>query len=378
MRKISFRKGTDMSGSSFGTRFCLTTFGESHGEALGCVVDGCPAGLELSVPDIQPYLERRRPGKNAASTTRQEADIPELLSGVFEGKTTGAPIAMLIRNTSQRSADYDALREVYRPGHADFTFQEKYGIRDHRGGGRSSGRETAARVMGGAVAAKLLREFGISIEAWTGAIGDIRIDRERMELPLRLTLPTGMPDQAADEQAMALIRKCREKGDSVGGVAECRISGVPAGLGDPVFEKLDAKLAQAVFSIGAVKALEIGSGIAASKMRGSEFNDAFVLSEEGTVQKMTNHAGGILGGISDGSDILLHVFFKPTPSISAPQQTVKGASENIELSIHGRHDPLIGARAAVVVEAMSALVLADALLVNMTSRVDSVIRFYKT
>ncbi len=365
-----------MSGSSFGTRFCLTTFGESHGEALGCVVDGCPAGLELSVPDIQPYLERRRPGKNAASTTRQEADIPELLSGVFEGKTTGAPIAMLIRNTSQRSADYDALREVYRPGHADFTFQEKYGIRDHRGGGRSSGRETAARVMGGAVAAKLLREFGISIEAWTAAIGDIRIDRERMELPLRLTLPTGMPDQAADEQAMALIRKCREMGDSVGGVAECRISGVPAGLGEPVFDKLDAMLSHAIMSIGGVKAIEIGAGINAAESFGSQNNDPFRKTADGRISTQTNHAGGILGGISDGEDILLKVYFKPTPSIAKEQDTVDIAGNERKLSIAGRHDPVIVPRALVVIECMAALTLADALLLNATARLETLRRLW--
>ncbi len=355
-----------MAGSGFGTIFRITTWGESHGPALGVTIDGCPAGIPLTEEDLQPYMERRRPNAGPLSTKRNEADRAEILSGVFEGKTTGTPISILIRNTDQHSRDYSDIADVIRPGHADYTFDAKYGFRDYRGGGRSSGRETAARVAAGAVASKLLELCGIRFDTFLSAVGGIPVpDEYRAD-------PVSCPEIAA------LMSEARENGDSVGSEVCCRISGVPAGLGDPVFEKLDAKLAQAVFSIGAVKALEIGSGIAASKMRGSEFNDAFVLSEEGTVQKMTNHAGGILGGISDGSDILLHVFFKPTPSISAPQQTVKGASENIELSIHGRHDPLIGARAAVVVEAMSALVLADALLVNMTSRVDSVIRFYKT
>ena len=268
-----------MSGSIFGKILTITTFGESHGKAVGCVLDGCPAGLPLAEEDIQPYLDRRKPGGTAAGTTRKEGDLVEILSGVFEGRTTGTPIAMIIRNTSQRSGDYEALREIYRPGHGDFTYQQKYGIRDHRGGGRSSGRETAGRVMGGAVAAKLLKEFGVSIEAYTLSIGDIAIDREKMDLPCRLQTPTGMPDLEADKRAMALIEECRKNQDSIGGVAECVVKGIPAGLGDPVFDKLDAILSHAIMSIGAVKAVEIGDGCRVSERYGSENNDEMAVPE---------------------------------------------------------------------------------------------------
>ena len=359
-------EGDHMAGSGFGTIFRITTWGESHGPALGVTIDGCPAGLPLAEEDLRPFMERRRPNAGPLSTKRSEADQAEILSGVFEGKTTGTPISILIRNTDQRSRDYSDIADVIRPGHADYTYDCKYGFRDYRGGGRSSGRETAARVAAGAVASKLLASCGITFDTYLSAVGGIPVPDEYREDPV------SCPEIAA------LLNEMRENGDSIGSEVCCRITGVPSGLGDPVFEKLDAKLAAAVFSIGAVKALEIGSGIDSSRMRGSQFNDAFVLSEEGNITKETNHAGGILGGISDGSDILLHVFFKPTPSISASQKTVKGAAENTQISIRGRHDPLIGARAAVVVETMSALVLADALLINMTSRVDSVIRFYKS
>lgn len=344
-----------MSGSVFGTIFTVTTWGESHGRAIGAVIDGCPAGLPLGESDIAPYTERRRPGRSALSTKRREDDRTEILSGVFDGKTTGAPISLLIRNSDQHSSDYDALLGVYRPGHADYTFDAKYGIRDHRGGGRSSARETAARVAAGAVAAKLLRMTGVTFESRVTAIGGI---------PFSDT-----------EAVSALIADLREKGDSVGSEVECVIRGVPAGIGDPVFNKLDARLAGAMFSIGAVKAVDIGDGRQASKENGSSHNDPFCM-ENGRITKKTNHAGGILGGISDGSDINLHVFFKPTPSISLLQHTVRSDGTETGLEIHGRHDPVIAPRAAVVTEGMAALVLADSMLINMTARADSFIKFY--
>ena len=393
-----------MSGSGFGKLFHITTFGESHGVALGCVIDGCPAGLPLTEEDIQKYLDRRKPGQNAAQTSRKEADQVEILSGVFEGVTTGTPIAMITRNTSQRSGDYDALKDVFRPGHADFSFQAKYGIRDHRGGGRSSGRETIGRVMGGAVASKLLAEFGISVEAYTLSIGDVQIDREHMDMGQRLLTPTGMPDTEADKKAMALIEKCRKELDSVGGVVECRINGVPAGLGDPVFEKLDAMLSHAMMSIGAVKAVEIGDGVAVGRRFGSENIDAFRQADDSSyvnrhdsdgaasyvnhkdgedsscyvnrITTATNHAGGILGGISTGGEILLRAHFKPTPSIARPQDTVDKDGNNTVIEIHGRHDPVIVPRAVVVVECMAAVTIADALLAQAGCRVDSLHKIY--
>ena len=367
-----------MSGSGFGRLFHITTFGESHGAALGCVIDGCPAGLSLNAEDIQVYLNRRKPGQNAAQTPRKEADQAEILSGVFEGITTGTPIAVITRNTSQRSGDYDALKDVFRPGHADFSFQMKYGIRDHRGGGRSSGRETVGRVMGGAVAAKLLSEFGIRVEAYTLSIGDVQIDREHMDMGQRLLTPTGMPDPEADRRAMELIEQCRKDKDSVGGVVECRINGVPAGLGDPVFEKLDAMLSHAMMSIGAVKAVEIGDGIAVGRRFGSENNDAFRgdASYVNRITTATNHAGGILGGISTGGEILIRAHFKPTPSIARPQDTVDINGRNTVIEIHGRHDPVIVPRAVVVVESMAAIVIADALLAQAACRVDSLHNVY--
>lgn len=328
------------------------TWGESHGLGIGVTVDGCPAGLPLNEADIQPFMDRRRPNGGLMSTARREADRIEILSGVFEGVTTGTPIAMMIRNKDQHSKDYSSLAKTYRPGHADYGFDTKYGIRDYRGGGRSSGRETAARVAAGAVAELALSRLGVTFDTKVTAIG-------------------GKTGAAAEE----LVRKCREAGDSVGSEVLCRISGVPAGIGDPVFDKLDARLAQAVFSIGAVKGLDIGDGHLVSKARGSENNDPF-RAEDGIIRTSSNHAGGILGGISDGSDILLRVYFKPTPSISKLQETVTDAPQNTELAIHGRHDPVIGPRAAVVVEAMAAVTILDAMLLNMSAKMSSVARFY--
>lgn len=367
-----------MAGSGFGTIFRVTTFGESHGAALGAIVEGCPAGLPLSEADIAPFMARRRPGQNALSTPRKEADEAQILSGVFEGKTTGTPICLLIRNTNARSADYEHLRDVYRPGHADFGFSEKYGIRDHRGGGRSSGRETAARVAAGAVAQILLRKLGIRCEAWLSAIGDLPIARgAEISAGSPSACPSAAPAMAdVSDSINRLLQRLRETGDSVGSTVTLSVTGLPAGLGEPVFDKLDANLAKAMFSIGAVKGLDIGDGHRAALSYGSENNDAFRM-EDGRVVKASNHSGGILGGLSDGGELRLTVYFKPTPSISRPQMTVTKDGAETELSIHGRHDPVIGPRAAVVVEAMAALVLADALLVGMSSRLSDVESFYR-
>ncbi|MCR5293753.1 MAG: chorismate synthase [Lachnospiraceae bacterium] len=344
-----------MAGSSFGTIFRVATFGESHGPALGAVVDGCPAGLALSEEDINVYMERRRPNGGALSTKRRETDAVEILSGVFEGMTTGTSIALLLKNEDQRSRDYAKIKDVFRPGHADYGFDAKFGFRDYRGGGRSSGRETSARVAAGAVAQKFLQSLNIECRASLSRIGNV---------------------DASDLEACSfLIEQCRVRGDSVGSTVSCSVSGLPAGIGDPVFEKLDANLAKAMFSIGAVKGFDIGEGRRAAELFGSENNDAFYM-EAGRIRKKSNHAGGILGGISDGSDLNMTVYFKPTPSIALEQETVTRAHLDTRIRIEGRHDPVIGGRAAVVVECMTALVLADALLLNMGARADRIRNFY--
>ena len=346
-----------MAGSSFGTIFRITTWGESHGPSIGVVVDGCPAGLFLSEEDIQMQLNRRRPGQSRYSTPRNEADRVHILSGIFEGRTTGTPIA-----------------NSYRPGHADYTFDQKYGFRDYRGGGRSSGRETIGRVAGGAVAMKLLEQLGISITAYASSIGPVTANTfcpEEID-----NNPFHLPDAEAAAMAQEYVDRMMEEKESSGGVIECRITGVPAGLGDPVFEKLDANLSKALVSIGAVKGIEVGDGFAAAHAVGSENNDSFYINEDGNTAKKTNHAGGILGGISDGDTIIVRAAVKPTPSIFRPQQTISRNKEPMELTIKGRHDPLIVPRAVVVVEAMCALTIADSLLLNMTAQMDGVLRFY--
>ena len=360
-----------MNGSTFGNIFKITTWGESHGKGIGVVIDGCPAGLSLSEEDIQKYLDRRRPGQSQFTTSRNEGDRAEILSGVFEGKTTGTPISILVANTSQRSQDYSEIASYYRPGHADYTFDQKYGFRDYRGGGRSSGRETIGRVAAGAVAAKLLSEVGISLSAYTRSIGPAEIDYDRFDEHEIRRNPVYMPDSQAAEQAMIYLKECMREKDSVGGVVECVVRGLPAGLGDPCFDKLDANLAKAILSVGAVKGFEIGSGFGAAKLRGSENNDPFVNRGEG-IEKERNNAGGTLGGISDGSPLVLRAAIKPTSSIAAKQHTVNQAGENIEISVHGRHDPVIVPRAVVVIESMTALVLADALLCGMSAKMDYV------
>lgn len=374
-----------MAGSTYGTLFKITTWGESHGEGLGVVVDGCPAGLTINEAVIQEYLNRRRPGSGKYSTPRTESDTVTILSGIMDGKTTGTPISMMVKNTSQRSGDYSEIASYYRPGHADYTFDAKYGFRDYRGGGRSSGRETIGRVAGGAVALAILKELGISITAYTKSIGPVSMENAQKTVPSQDEInssPLYMPDEEASLRAEAYLQELREKGDSAGGIIECIISGVPAGIGEPVFDKLDACLAKSIFSIGAVKGFEIGSGFSCASMTGSAHNDSFYTDAADTgadasVSKKSNHAGGILGGISDGSDIVFRAAFKPTPSITLPQETINKNGETITVSVKGRHDPVIVPRAVVVVEAMAALTLVDLLFENMTSRMENVAAFYK-
>ena len=365
-----------MAGSTYGTIFKISTWGESHGKALGVVIDGCPAGLSLCEEDIQQYLDRRKPGTSAITTPRKEDDKVEILSGVFEGRTTGTPISLMVRNTSQKSADYSEIASYYRPGHADYTFDEKYGFRDYRGGGRSSGRETIGRVAAGAIACKLLKELGITVTAYTRSIGPVEADMSKFDASTALQTVTAMPDAKADEAAQAYLAEKRAAYDSVGGVMECRIGGVPAGIGEPVFDKLDASLAKAIMSIGAVKAVEIGDGCTVSGKLGSQNNDTFRM-QDGQVVKSTNHSGGVLGGISDGDTILVRAHVKPTPSIFSPQDTVNKSGEEIQVQIKGRHDPIIVPRAVVVMECMCALTVLDAMLVNMASRLDKIQDFYQ-
>ncbi len=365
-----------MGGSSFGQMFKISTWGESHGYGLGVIVDGCPAGVELSEEDIQVYLDRRKPGQSKFTTKRGESDTVKIMSGVFEGKTTGTPIAMMIVNEDQRSKDYGDIASYYRPGHADFTFDEKFGFRDYRGGGRSSGRETAARVAAGAVAAKVLKELGVEVAAYTSSIGNICIDENKIDMSVRDTNALYMPDNEAFKKAEAYLDELMKDCDSAGGTVSCVVKGVPAGIGEPVFEKLDAKLSQAIFSIGAVKAVEIGAGVNAAELKGSEDNDSFMY-EDGKLKLTSNNGGGMLGGISDGGDICLKATFKATPSIAKEQETVNKSGENITISIKGRHDPVIVPRAVVVVEAMTAITVLDLMLLNMSSRMDRIKEFYK-
>ena len=375
-----------MAGSTFGKNFRVTTWGESHGPALGAVIDGCPAGLPLSEEDIQKYLDRRKPGTSALTTSRSESDRVEILSGVYEGMTTGCPISLMIRNTSQHSKDYGNLKTTFRPGHADLCFEEKYGVRDYRGGGRSSGRETAARVAAGAIAAKALETLGIEIHAVTASIGNVSVPSELLEVLNNESLKTAyslhsvMPDRSLDDAVTELITKCREEKDSVGGSIYCTVTGMPIGIGEPVFDKLDATLSHAIFSIGAVKAVEIGDGIAVAKLNGSENNDKIRTETDGSVSFETNHAGGILGGMSCSAPIKIRAYFKPTPSIYRTQDTIakkeNGTFENTELTIEGRHDPVIVPRAVVVVECMTAITIFDALLENMGAKMEHLKKIY--
>ncbi len=356
-----------MAGNTFGSAFRITTFGESHGAALGVVIDGCPAGLPLDESAIQKDLDRRKPGgASAASTPRSEPDRAEILSGVFRGKTTGTPICILIKNTAQRSEDYSTLESTFRPGHADFTYFQKYGHRDYRGGGRASGRETAARVAAGAVARALMAQQGVFFQAWTEEAAGIKCvewdEAEIEENPMRA------PDRNAAEKMLKAIEKLRSEGNSAGGIVAARIYGeMPAGLGEPVFDKFEALLAHAVLSIGAVKAIEFGAGFLSARLTGAECNDP-IFAKEGVFSFGKNSAGGTLGGISTGQEITFRVSVKPVPSIAIKQKTATEAGEETEISISGRHDACLCPRIVPVVEAMSALVTADLYLRNLSAR----------
>ena len=365
-----------MAGSSFGNIFRITTWGESHGKGIGVVVDGCPAGLPLCEEDIQKFLDRRKPGQSKFTTQRNESDTVGIVSGIFEGKTTGTPISMMVWNKDQHSADYSEIASYYRPGHADYCFDEKYGFRDYRGGGRSSGRETIGRVAGGAIAIKILEQMGISFLTYTKSIGPVSIDAANFNVDEISNNKLYMPDADAAAKASDYLEKCLNEQNSSGGIVECIVNGLPVGLGDPVFEKLDANLAKAIVSIGAVKGFEIGDGFVAAEATGLTNNDSFVM-ENGQVKKATNHSGGTLGGMSDGSPLIFRAAIKPTPSIASTQQTVNKSGEEIDISIKGRHDPIIVPRAVVVVEAMAAITIVDLLFSNMTAKLDRIIDFYQ-
>ena len=352
-----------MSGNTFGSIFKISTFGESHGEGIGVIIDGVPAGIKIDNAFIQSELDRRKPGQSKYTTSRNEADTAEILSGVFEGISTGTPIAIVIKNTNQHSKDYSNVATAYRPGHADFSFDSKYGCRDYRGGGRSSGRETAARVAAGAIAKLILREFNITVQAGALSIGNIeatKINFDEVEQSLVRSLDLSTSDAMAAE-----IANVSASNDSVGGQVLCHITGVPAGLGEPVFDKYDALLAQGIISLGAVKSIEFGLGTKFAKLKGSQSNDPM-----GAGKKfLTNNAGGILGGISTGEEILFSLTVKPTPSISMEQDTSNQDGQAVKLKITGRHDPCIVPRIIPVVEAMAAIVTADLLLRQRSSRI---------
>jgi chorismate synthase len=355
-----------MAGNSFGQLFKVTTFGESHGPAIGLIIDGVPAGLPLSESDIQPDLDRRKPGQSKITTQRKESDTVEILSGVFEGKTTGAPLAMLIRNEDQRSKDYGNIKDAFRPGHADFTYELKYGIRDYRGGGRSSGRETACRVAAGAVAKKILAKHKVQIIGYTLAVGDITaktIDYKVIEKNI-----VRAPDAVQAEKMIARIEEVRKNGDSIGGIVEVVVKGCPVGLGEPCFDKLNARLGAALFSIATIKGVEFGAGFGAVCLLGSENNDSFTVKGGKAVTK-TNNAGGINGGISNGADIVMRLAVKPPSSISKVQKSITKSLEETEIQVKGRHDPCLCPRVVPVAEAMVALTIVDALMIHKSSQV---------
>jgi len=355
--------------NSFGQKIRFSTFGESHGTALGCLLDGVPAGLEIDEEYIQSELDRRKPGKSEFETARKEADKVEILSGVFEGKSTGTPIAMVIYNTNQKSKDYSNIKDVFRPGHADFTYFNKYGIRDYRGGGRSSARETAARVAAGAIAKLMLTQLGVEIKSGICEIDGIKSDKYDFEYA-KSSLIYALDAKVEDAQKEAVL-KAKNEHDSVGGVSRVIATGVPVGLGQPLYYKLDGVLADAMMGINAVKAVEIGDGILSASAKGSQNNDE--IREDGFE---SNHAGGILGGISNGDEIVMSVYFKPTPSIFKTQHTVNTQNEELDFSLKGRHDPCVAIRGTIVCESMMALVLADMMILNMGSSLDGVLKYY--
>ena len=347
--------------NTFGQLFRLTTFGESHGPGIGGVIDGMPAGIEVDLDLLQSELNRRRPGQSALTTSRKEADRVELLSGVFEGRTTGCPIGFLVRNENQHSSDYDNLRHMFRPSHADFTYQTKYGVRDHRGGGRTSARETIARVVGGAFAKMLLQQHGISVRAYTSQVGPIALEGTYADYDLSLveSNPVRCPDPVTAEKMAQLIAEVKAEGDTIGGVISAVITGCPVGLGEPVFGKLHAQLGAAMLGINAVKGFEYGEGFAGVTARGSEQNDVFLPQEGGGIAVKTNHSGGIQGGLSNGQPIYFRVAFKPVATLLHEQQTVDDQGKSVTLKARGRHDPCVLPRAVPIVEAMAAMVIAD-------------------
>jgi chorismate synthase len=356
--------------NSFGNIFRYTTYGESHGESIGAVIDGCPAGLEIDMDYIQALLDKRKPGQSSITTERKESDICIISSGVFEGKTTGAPIHISIQNTNQKSKDYDSLKDIYRPSHADYVYEKKYGIRDHRGGGRSSARETAARVAVGAIAFLFLKKYAIEINGFVSKIGKIKLDKSYQELDLDQTYNSIVrcPDSKTAQSFIELIEQVKSEGDSVGGIISCVIKNAPVGLGEPIYQKLQSNLAAAMMSINAVKGFEYGSGFGGTELKGSEHNDAFENIDDRIATK-TNHSGGIQGGITNGMDITFNVAFKPTSSISQYQNTIDKEQNNIKVRIEGRHDPCVLPRAVPVVEAMAAIVMMDAVLMARNSKI---------
>lgn len=358
--------------NSIGTLFRLTSFGESHGRCIGGVIDGCPAGIALDVERIQYELNRRRPGQSKLTTSRNEPDAVEFLSGIYEGKTTGTPIGFSVWNAKQRSGDYDSMKDLYRPSHADFTYQQKYGIRDNRGGGRSSARETIARVVAGAIARQVLEKLNIRIQAFTSSVGPIRLEKHHSDCDFSLIEenPVRCPDPETAERMAELISTVKAKGDTVGGTISCVIKGTPVGLGEPVFNKLHQALGSAMLSINAVKGFEYGSGFETAHY-GSELNDVFY-TENGQIHTKTNHSGGIQGGISNGQDIFFKVAFKPVATILMNQQTIDVHGNNVEFKAHGRHDPCVLPRAVPIVEAMAAMVLLDLYLLNQAKQLPNI------
>jgi chorismate synthase len=354
-----------MSGNTFGTLFKVSTFGESHGPAIGGVIDGCPAGIELDLEAIQKDLDRRKPGQSAIVTQRKEPDEVTFFSGLFEGKTTGTPIGFAIHNTNQKSKDYSHIQDTYRPSHADYVYDEKYGIRDYRGGGRSSARETASRVVAGAIAKQFLAP--VTLNAYVSAVGSLSLDTNPSEVDVSFIEknPVRCPDPKVAEAMETYIKQIRKEGDTVGGVVSCIIKNVPVGLGEPAFDKLHAELGKAMLSINAVKGFEYGSGFAGTQMKGSEHNDLF--NTDGTTQ--TNRSGGIQGGISNGMDIYFNVAFKPVATIMQNQETINSKGEAVAMQGKGRHDPCVVPRAVPIVEAMAALVLADFSLLKRTNKI---------
>lgn len=357
-----------MGGNTFGHIFKLTTYGESHGSAIGGIVDGCPANIILNLSEIQKELDRRKPGQSSIVTQRKESDTVKFLSGVFEGKTTGTPIGFIIENENQKSKDYTHIKDKFRPSHADFTYQEKYGIRDYRGGGRSSARETACRVVAGAIAKQILAKIGVTINAYTSSVGDVSINKNYKELDLTLTETNNVrcPDTIVANQMMDLIKSIRTEGDTIGGTVSCVINNTPIGLGNPVFNKLHADLGKSMLSINAVKGFEYGSGFSGTQMKGSEHND-LMENKDGNPSFKTNHSGGIQGGISNGEDIYFSVAFKPVATIMQPQSGLNKAGELTTIEGKGRHDPCVVPRAIPIVEAMAALVILDHYLLQKTT-----------